>query len=301
MQSAREFHCFSKLPQEIQLLVWDAWREHVPTVRHYFVLELNGRGYAAFNCTSKSWIQIAARTAKPALDDPMDPLEHKILFTNKISFASPKPNSPAPDTWDLTYALLSLRPRINEILDGNYFSDQGNTLRPAYAWVNFRKDVFFVDTIGYRLPGRLRFLFYDIGNRLPQLFGINHWATKIQKLAFYINGPRQSKLYGLWDEIDINALAKMRLLKQIFLVFQCSGCSVEYQYRADSHGFVHDITNNEKHLPGAIVVDEYSGVTNLCQMPPASAQQQKAEMASLLAKAGMSTVKVEVVADVGCV
>ncbi|KAI1854743.1 hypothetical protein JX265_002380 [Neoarthrinium moseri] len=299
-QPARELHNFPRLPKEIQLLIWDFWRQHAPIIRHYFVLHLSGRAYAAFNCETKNWVQTASRTAEPSHDDPLDPMEHKILFTNAINVALPGTLSPAPVSWAHESAHGSVYSHIHQILSGHYFFDRGNTLRPAHASVNFRKDVFFIDNIGYRLPGRMRFLFHRIGARRPRWVE-NHWAAKIEKLAFYVNGSQQSELNGFWGEIDIEALANMRLLKKVYLVFRCSGCSVEHQHRADSHGFVHDLPNNGMHSPDVGILDEFGNISTLCRMSSAKAQQQKAEMASRFTKAGRHAVEVEVVADVGFV
>lgn len=54
---------------------------------------------------------------------------------------------------------------------------------PAYAWVNFEKDMFCIGNIDHHYRGRFRFLLHNISAKIPKPLVGNHWASRIQTLA----------------------------------------------------------------------------------------------------------------------
>lgn len=59
----------------------------------------------------------------------------------------------------------------------------------------------------------MRFLYRNIGARIPKELTTDHWAFRIQKLAFY---------EGLvhWGDIDRTVLGKMTALQVVYLVVE---------------------------------------------------------------------------------
>ncbi|RYP20486.1 hypothetical protein DL767_009440 [Monosporascus sp. MG133] len=150
------------------------------------------RFYGAFDTTLGRFMtnSTLARTAERGVDDPPDPLVSKIRFTNSV----------------LKIAHSST---FNAALKG--IPCLASNLYPAYAWVDFERDIFFIGG-RHRFPGLLRFLFHGINWRKPPQLDDDHWSRHIRQLAI-----RVSKSDSL-EELDKSALAHMRTLKTVFLL-----------------------------------------------------------------------------------
>jgi hypothetical protein len=193
----QQFPKFLQLPTELQLMIWAAWREDQPAIRHYFCLESDGRGYAAFDPTTKRCVKTTARTAISNEDDPLDPMEYKIRFTTAVAVV--------PEGSTIS---------INKILDGHTLSTQPR-MNPAFAWVNFEKDVFIIENTSHRFPGNMRFLLRNVGAKMPPPLEPGHWASRIQTLAFRITGPTLRDVFKL---AQCDVWSKMTLLKTVLLI-----------------------------------------------------------------------------------
>ncbi|RYP18445.1 hypothetical protein DL765_003957 [Monosporascus sp. GIB2] len=131
-----------------------------------------------------------ARTAERGVDDPPDPLVSKIRFTNRVF-------------------KIAHNSTFNATLNG--IPPLASNIYPAYAWVDFERDIFFIDG-RHRFPGLLRVLFHGINRRMPPQLDDDHWSRRIRQLAI-----RVSKSDSL-EELDKSALAHMRTLKTVFLL-----------------------------------------------------------------------------------
>ncbi|RYP75823.1 hypothetical protein DL770_007340 [Monosporascus sp. CRB-9-2] len=150
------------------------------------------RFYGALDTTLGRFMtnSTVARAAERGVDDPPDPLASKIRFTNrvlKIAHSS---------TFN---AALKGIPRLT------------SNIYPAYAWVDFERDVFFIGGM-HRFPGLLLFLFHGTNWRMPPQLDDDHWSRRIRQFAM-----RVSKSDSL-EELDKSALAHMRMLKTVFLL-----------------------------------------------------------------------------------
>ncbi|ETS82084.1 hypothetical protein PFICI_07086 [Pestalotiopsis fici W106-1] len=287
-----EFHCFSRLPTEIQLSIWEAWREDAPPVRHHFMLGASGTEYVAFDCGTQSWM-----SAEAALGDHVDPIYHQIRFTNKINFAQP------------TISRGAMFPYAQSYFDDPGADYAGDYCRTAHAWVNFEKDIFFIDDIRLESRERLHLLSRDVHRQQPATFQGNHWATKIQRLAFYVNIAGPAKAWVHWDKTDIITLANMSSLKEIILVIRCKGCCYFYGDEADSCGFIQKIDRQDNspaspkffckwyHECITASLGPWSPLKPLCTTLAKRAHELEVEVARCLARAGRSTVEVKVVTD----
>lgn len=204
VQAPKEFHLFPKLPAELQLLVWKAWREDQPVIRHYFSLEAGGRVYAASDLETPGLITTAARSAEPGSNDPIDPEEYKIRFTNGVT----------------TIGGTDTVARLTKVLNAGNAYGKGSLVKPAYTWVNFEKDIFIINNTTYNYGGRLRFLLRGIGAKFPAELSSNHWATRIQKLALRVQDAwqRAREPCGRIDELDGKIISKMKALKTIYII-----------------------------------------------------------------------------------
>ncbi|KAK7954715.1 hypothetical protein PG988_015409 [Apiospora saccharicola] len=221
------FHLFPKLAIELQLMIWSFWRQDQPILRHYMSLFHDTRFYAAFDPSTKTFVRTTARSADSEEDDPLDPMEHKIRFTNQIQTVVGQQKS-------VLSVVLRSHSRYDEV---GY-----QHLKPAFAWVNFEKDFFNIENINHRVDGRFRFLMHNIGAKIPKPLAPDHWASRIQTLTmrtecrpnrpgviyggmpyisdWYIMGDR-SGIYGAPDpltDVDDQVLQIMTSLKRILLV-----------------------------------------------------------------------------------
>lgn len=268
---AKRFPKFLQLPTEVQLMIWAAWREDQPPIRHYFCLELQGRGYAAFDPAERRCVKTTARTAEANDDDPLDPMEYKVRFTDYVTAAPEGSNMPVSSF--LNGYTLSMQPR----------------LKPAFAWVNFEKDVFIVQNTSYRLPGNLRFLLRNIGAKLPPPLDPGHWASRIRTLALYVADPKDRAL-SLPQNMAV--WVNMTSLKTVLLII--NGMDTPWYWKLLPrrslcvHGFKH-LDAPAKHY-GQII----EGKFNECQVV-------RLELIRLLAQCGRTNVEVELVVDPLCI
>ncbi|TGJ79681.1 hypothetical protein E0Z10_g9076 [Xylaria hypoxylon] len=200
-----EFHLFTKLPTELQLMIWKCWREDQPVIFHYLLLSSHmGRYYVALDTERDRVAQMTARSADPGIDDgmPLDPFEHKIRFANTVS----TPNRPG---WD-------------DIIPGSMerwgFARTCYDFKlrpvPVHTWVNFHKDIFFLGS-DYKFPGQLRFLFSGINRVRLQDIQDDHWAHHIRQLAMYV-----SKEHPSLCEFDRAAFLQLKSLRKVFLIVE---------------------------------------------------------------------------------
>ncbi|KAK8066704.1 hypothetical protein PG997_013451 [Apiospora hydei] len=183
------FHLFPKLPPELQLMVWTMWRQDEPILRHYMSLFHDTRFYAALNPAAKEFVQTSARSAASDQDDPLDPMEYKIRFTNEIRTVQGKTEHP-----------LAVAFRSHMVFnEGGY-----RHLKPAFAWVNFEKDIFSIENISHRLGGRFRFLMHQIGAKVPKPLAPGHWASRIQTLALHTDCRPVLRQYDMYTHLYPN-------------------------------------------------------------------------------------------------
>ncbi|KAK8001633.1 hypothetical protein PG991_013855 [Apiospora marii] len=223
------FHVFPNLPIELQLMIWSFWRADQPVLRHYMSLFNDTRFYAALDSSTKMFVRTASRSVASEQNDPLDPMEHKIRFTNRIQTILGQHGNPLS---------VVLRPYSYSNVAVRY-----RQLAPAFAWVNFEKDIFNIENINHRLDGRFRFLMHNIGVKIPKPLAPNHWASRIQTLTLRtdcrpIRPPRIGAIvrsndgrtigdeYGAYrspvpfTDLDDQVLEIMTSLRRILLVMQ---------------------------------------------------------------------------------
>ncbi|KAF3021430.1 hypothetical protein E8E14_005642 [Neopestalotiopsis sp. 37M] len=300
-EPAREFHCFSKLPQELQLMIWEVARLDKGPVRHCFML--NGSlcpEYAALNWRTRSWMSREEAILEKNHPDPLD--ESARFINTVVNFHEPTevPSWAFPTletAWSYFPSLYSGQYRcdgitnISDYLISYHSGIDRRSPRPiSGAWFNFKNDVFYIDSKSsdYGVLPSLRFLSPEINDLSPQTSGPNHLAARIQRLAFkiIITG------FQPWEEIDIAILANMSSLKEIFLVYQCRGCCHHFGHEADEYGFIHV----SEHPPcfDENIVPAWEHIWACTRR---RAEEQKVKMEMRLVQAGRSAVKVKVVAD----
>ncbi|KAI3325465.1 hypothetical protein HD806DRAFT_552741 [Xylariaceae sp. AK1471] len=199
-EKLKEFHLFTALPIELQLMIWAYWRSDQPVIHHYMFMGRYRRFYAAYDADQKTLLETTAKSADPGLFEgaPLDPMEYKIRFTNTVATA-------------LRFSDMNTR-RINQQ------SARLQLKRPAHTWVNFEKDVFFFRNVGYRFPGELKFLFYRIGVKMPKDIKDDHWAHNIRQLAIYTFENEDSLC-----ELDCRAFSQLRGLRKVFIAVKHAG------------------------------------------------------------------------------
>ncbi|KAK8110242.1 uncharacterized protein PG998_006699 [Apiospora kogelbergensis] len=161
------FHLFTKLPIELQLIIWSFWREDQPVLRHYMVLTRHTRAYAALDFIAGKFVPTAAHSTDSTKDDPLDPMEFKIRFSNSVLTTKGSYDDPLS---------VILNPSSDVPSDSR---EVFTRLSPAFAWVNFEKDIFCIENLGHRFGGRFRFLSPNIGAKVPKPLAADHWASRI--------------------------------------------------------------------------------------------------------------------------
>ncbi|KAI5863630.1 hypothetical protein GGS23DRAFT_564674 [Durotheca rogersii] len=149
------FHLFSKLPMELQLMIWDLWRASQPIIRHYMFTDSDGkRRYAAYDMSKGAMATRAFLDPRPLLTpgEAVDPMDIKIRLTGEVASA---------DSW---YELRNVSYDYNVI---------GRPLRSPFARVNFHKDFFFFHSWS-EMPGHLRFMYPRINSQAPKQLDDGH-------------------------------------------------------------------------------------------------------------------------------
>lgn len=187
------------------------------------------RFYAAFDPSTKQFVRTTSRSVASEQDDPLDPMEHKIRFSNQIRTTLGQRSSPLS-------VVLRSHPHPH---DGAGY----HHLQPAFAWVNFEKDIFNIENISYRFDGRFRFLMHNIGAKIPKPLAPDHWASRIQTLtlrtdcqplrpynvvnmAYFHNWCTMGDQFGAYrrpvplTDVDDQVFQIMTSLRRILLVMQ---------------------------------------------------------------------------------
>ncbi|KAI1497234.1 hypothetical protein F5X99DRAFT_413325 [Biscogniauxia marginata] len=224
MPSDKEFHLFSKLPVEIQHVIWSFYNETQPIIRHCFSIrpkgrKRSGRAYAAFDEENRLFVD---RTGKQK-DDAEFLNRQKIKLVGKVLVLDESSQLPA-DT--------SALPAIY----------QGRTvpLSPAYIWVNFDHDIFYFGRSRYGIGRRphvhytedwFRFLSNPIDAKIPPILDDGHWIFQVRKLA--LNVPPASLPM---PQSDMDILSRAKRLRKLFIV---AGRAFSYWNPGPYFGFHH--------------------------------------------------------------
>lgn len=175
------FHRFSDLPAELQLMVWQQYRQDRRSMRHYFRLGRRGRYHAAYNPTTGAFERATARTAADACRDPLDPTEAKIRFTGRVRAVLDYGPGASP-----VVAERRLAGAVDVAL-GCQGGAHPRNVTTSHAWVNFTDDVFIFENSGYARPGKLRFLTSRIHRARPTPPAPGSWPARIRTLALYLD------------------------------------------------------------------------------------------------------------------
>ncbi|KAI2627794.1 hypothetical protein GGR54DRAFT_432372 [Hypoxylon sp. NC1633] len=192
----RGFPQFTKLPPEIQLVVWGFHRDRLAR-RHCFLIGICHRVYEAFDPEKGKTV----RNVLPRHDDAKSrgPYNSKIRFTGRVEIVFGKDPVADAGKWYMHKNTRYINaPRVSADLDydlfyfhhfpyhGGYLSD------PIGEWFRFlRKPINREDS---RLPA-------------------NHWITDVRYLALSV--PRADCRASEWD---LQVLERLKVLKAVWLV-----------------------------------------------------------------------------------
>ncbi|KAI0858086.1 hypothetical protein F4860DRAFT_517144 [Xylaria cubensis] len=196
-----EFRFFQFLPQELQLMIWDLWREDQPVFHHYLFLTKGGRCYAALDTTTHQIVDRIAHSADPKFNDgtPSDPVEQRLQFVGDIMTVTKyrdledHKNAMAWDLEGLPYY---------------------PSLAPVITYLHLETDI-FIFWSSYRWPGQLRFLCEPIAKEPAPDINHGDWSHQIQKVGIYV-----SKHTLPLCEFDRRAFSQLRHLRNLFLIIR---------------------------------------------------------------------------------
>ncbi|KAI0886919.1 uncharacterized protein GGS22DRAFT_199242 [Annulohypoxylon maeteangense] len=159
------FQFFTRLPTELQLMIWDFWREQKGVVRHFIIYRTEGPCYGAYDVNLRRFI---------TEEGSVDPMNVKINL--KVS----KHPVRRFNEWQTMDRSFGRRPPSVKT-------------KSSFAWVNFEKDVFFTYDM---LPHWWRSRYFS--------FGIHYsdWWRYAQRLTLCVNKEPDQKFYKyLPDEL----------------------------------------------------------------------------------------------------
>lgn len=183
---ADTFHFFPKLPPELQLMVWQHYRQDRGSVRHYLRLMLNRRYHTAYNTKTGYYERATAQAGAVTQWDPVDPDMTKIQFIGHVrSVPDYRHHDPEVESQRRDLA-------VGMALFGNK-GGPGPRLRSVtttHAWVHFADDIFVFDSSCFEsycfdVPGMRRLLASGFLRRVPRPPAAGSWPAHIRTLAFY--------------------------------------------------------------------------------------------------------------------
>lgn len=215
MEPLEEFHCFTRLPRELQLAIWDIYAEDMPRARHYLYLDhvTSGRQppcryYSAVNIKTDKPLPISTNAADPVKTDRIDPnagLEKtKIRLTGRVSTAE------ARRAWGVQHISI----------------DDVQPTDGLHIVANLKYDVFlfYVASVPSHY-GWLQYLAHNHTRKNPSDLAHSHWFFEIQKLAFVVTSDNNRDL----SEFDRRTLSRHSSLRTIHILVPVHQI---YKYRA---------------------------------------------------------------------
>ncbi|KAI1371268.1 hypothetical protein F4677DRAFT_450534 [Hypoxylon crocopeplum] len=193
------FHLFPKLPVELQLLIWDFWRaSRWPAIRHCLMYTQHGLYYAAYDVQRSEYVTVSTTISLKSFikGDPTYPM------VSKVQLGEDRLVKSLDDPTDLRRSRGGKLPIFLK------------TPTPvSCAYVDFEKDVFFIESIG-SYPAQLPFLYSGIDPR-PNTLNQGYdpkWHKHIQQLAIRV--PRTD----MWSDEDNIALLECSALRTLLIV-----------------------------------------------------------------------------------
>ncbi|KAI1455177.1 hypothetical protein F4805DRAFT_290994 [Annulohypoxylon moriforme] len=163
--SGPQFHLFPKLPPELQLMVWNFWREEKPEVRHFIFYLIEGPCHGAFDVLSQRFITDNGSVY------PMD-----VKIDLRVS----------------RYPVIKLN-NWDEVRGAFIGTPPPATTTSSFAWVNFEKDFFFVYDM---LPSWRRGRYFSFDVRYCK------WWRHIRHLTLGVHAQLKQKFHQyLPDEL----------------------------------------------------------------------------------------------------
>ncbi|KAI1272175.1 hypothetical protein F5Y07DRAFT_412821 [Xylaria sp. FL0933] len=192
-----EFHLFTALPPELQLMIWDICCEDRPVIYHYYYAEWGRCFYAAYNATAKQIKRNTTHNSDPTAGiDRVLPSDYAVsrVFLPDMMETLGKPHTKAQFLYRRWPPIFHTRKLIRPE-------------SPIRTTFNFRRDVFFFGSmIGEATP---RVVFPDWFCNHDQDREDEPLCCRIQQLALY---PPQI------EPDNHPGLLHMKSLKKVFLV-----------------------------------------------------------------------------------
>ncbi|KAI0127671.1 hypothetical protein BJ170DRAFT_683503 [Xylariales sp. AK1849] len=247
MASDSQFHCFARLPRELQVMIWEIAR---PSHRHVLRLvtddssRLGFRIYDCIDATSRSRVPRLAWKNDPDVEDHIDPADglsaEKARLTGRIFTPS------SPHRTGIHQSI-----NLDDCVMQNY---------PTFAYMNFQHDVFTFGQDGaafHHLPMKhkgnyLRFLRSNYPNSRHPMGVEPHWFFKVEKLALIWEPNSYLSSYHSLEKLDTfdrSILRRADALKLIYVVVkQCNcfhdrGGQLKVEWNDDGFALVDDYIN----------------------------------------------------------
>ncbi|ORY57160.1 uncharacterized protein BCR38DRAFT_449792 [Pseudomassariella vexata] len=216
MDSGTSFHPFPRLPYELQLMVWECYRDLRPRRRHIFTYYRSGCMYAAVDVRTNKTVTVTAELGDPDCIQPVHPHagpgDRKICLPEGSYIHVPKQT-------------LVISGDGETLHSTRLFADKNK-----YAWVNFTRDVFFC---GSKQPVTIPPTLYHEGFSKALLgpwslsspalsnsswIKRDHWLPEIQKLAVRHHHFITDSGGSFLQKHDQDTLAHMTSLRMIYIV-----------------------------------------------------------------------------------
>ncbi|KAI1751771.1 hypothetical protein F4782DRAFT_547495 [Xylaria castorea] len=196
-----EFYLFRWLPEELQLIIWDLWREDQPVFHHHLFLTEGGRCYAALDTVTHQVVDAVSHSADLAFDGgaPLDPSEHKLYFKGEVmTITQYKDLEDHKNVMAWNLEQLPYKPQSKDV----------NT------WLHMKTDMFIFWST-YKFPGHLRYLCDPFDVEPASDINKGDWSHHIQQVGIYVPND------GLpLCEFDRRTFSQLRNLRNVFLIIR---------------------------------------------------------------------------------
>ncbi|KAI1259317.1 hypothetical protein F5Y18DRAFT_410577 [Xylariaceae sp. FL1019] len=238
--ASQQFHFFTRLPSELQMLIWKFHNANEPVVRHCFGLYKEGAvqemTYAAFDEETRLFLDLTTAFTHHQLGSPVRavvPLPAAVAVRSDLQ---------PPYTAGKDYLAL---------YKGTYYCKRrGDIDRPAtHTLINFEKDILYFENNQRDSSGQ-SYLFDLIAHGLAPALPLasshsqhdepSHWIFSARKIAFKLEGISEAMI-----DKHINLLRSFRRLREVLLV-HCQWKGIDQAFKSvkifdvpdNSHGLI---------------------------------------------------------------
>ncbi|XXH01584.1 hypothetical protein Hte_007944 [Hypoxylon texense] len=188
-----EFHYFTKLPMEIQSMIWNIHRDRAAMQHCFHVAANRYRFYAAIDAENREIVNRCMEGGEKGQNSL--PYESKIRFTGTVRLFKYKPGRNNSSTQNSKRAK-----RLTEVPS-------------AHVYADLERDLFYFNYSNHSRGDWLRFIHNPIDRIGPPQLPESHWIFRVRNIALRL--PTQGVPVSVEDS---TLLSGMKSLENVYLV-----------------------------------------------------------------------------------